>query len=174
MKKLAIPLSALVLTLALMMSGCSSSPSPSAKFYLLHHETKVNQPLTSDKAIKAKVEFPDYLTQPNLVMKLGRHQLHYAQYHKWAEPLPVSFEKALNAELSAMQVNRDESLIVTVEHFHISERNSVILSGYYVAQHKHNAQLFYFENKLNEDGYPHAVGQLRKLVTLLAKQIAAS
>ena len=160
--------------------GCSNSVSPNSKFYLLHNASDSVKGASAVSVEKLKVQFPDYLKQPNLAMKLTSHQLHYAQYHKWAEPLAVSFKKAVKVELKKQnqQSNTMPALFIDVEHFHVSEHASVILSGSYQIlmkePNKNQYFDFYIEQKLAEDGYDHAVIQQRKLVTKLVSEIIQS
>lgn len=82
--------------------GCVSSDPPPQTFYYLLEE----QPLTyeweegSNVAQVDIVALPSYLLQPNLVMLEEKHQLYYANYHKWATDLRDNIQHVLLADLN--------------------------------------------------------------------------
>lgn len=188
-----------ILTIFLCMtflSSCTSEPL-SVRYYLLHTaENKVAK--TNDKKeatiVLQLLNVAEYLRQPSLVMQVNQHELHYAQQDVWAEKLQTSFHAALLQDLnnigkrnyvtstSPEAINAGMAIIVMLEHFHATDESTVISSGHYwlsaqSLQKNRNENLsnsshaFYFESELKQDGYAHAVKQLRTLVDNLANQI---
>jgi uncharacterized lipoprotein YmbA len=178
----------LLLLLFLFITGCSSAPEQHTQYYLLYNHSAALMP-APDKSlvsqpIKIEVTMPAYLNQPNLVIKLSEHNLHFALHHQWAEPLKQGFYKSLISDIN--QTERYKSLIsavktsmptlnVTIEHFHITENSMVILSGHYGYSNSTTSSIARFDLRLplELDGYEHAVAQLRSLITQLAIKIAA-
>jgi uncharacterized lipoprotein YmbA len=190
MKKLTI-----CLCMALLL-GCTSEPL-SVRYFLLHTPgNKVKNTVFETKpiAVLQLVNVADYLRQPSLVMQVDRHELHYSRQDVWAEKLQASFYKALLQDLNATgQRNYVASsspnathaaveISIKLEHFHATDTSTVVSSGrYWLSQNDPQASKakdvttsshsFFFESQLNQDGYAHAVEQLRTLVVSLSKQI---
>jgi uncharacterized lipoprotein YmbA len=188
-----------ILTICICMAlliSCTSEPL-SVRYYLLHTpENKVTN--TSDKtkpiAVLQLLNVADYLRQPSLVMQVDQHELHYSHQDVWAEKLHSSFFKALLHDLnttgqrnyvassSPEAINAVSAISVKLEHFHATDVSTVVSSGrYWLSAHDrqndnnkdlaNSSHAFYFESELKQDGYAHAVEQLRTLVTSLSKQI---
>lgn len=177
----------LLLLCFLLMAGCSSVPEQNTQYYLLYNHSTALMP-SSDKnvnrkPIKIEISLPAYLNQPNLVIKLSEHNLHFALHHQWAEPLKQGFYKSLindidqegtyNPLINATKTSIP-TLNVNVEHFHITENSMVILSGQYWQSGSATSSLERFDLRLplEQDGYEHAITQLRRLITQLALKIA--
>lgn len=177
----------LVVVLFTLNTGCSSVAENETRYYLLYNHSSVSTPAVSDiskrKQNGIKVTLPDYLNQPQLVIKLSRHKLHFSHFNHWAEPLKSGFYKSLISDLNSTDINNrysyfnevsttDSTITINVEHFHITEHSTVILNGQYV--HSDNSkqyQQFDLQLQLEKDGFEHAVAQLRKLVSQLALEI---
>lgn len=185
--------------MALLMS-CTSEPL-SVRYYLLHTpENNVSNTSDGTKSIAVlqQLNVADYLRQSSLVMQINQHELHYSRQDVWAEQLHSSFYKALLQDLNATDQRNyvassspnavDASVAITVklEHFHATDTSTVVSSGRYwlsanVPQtdkdkdkdknETSSSHSFFFETELKQDGYAHAVRQLRTLVDNLAKQI---
>jgi len=180
--------------LLVLLSGCSSSSQASLEtnYYLLNSQHSTQSPVKINKTVAVKVlELPAYLDQPYLVMQLNKHQLHYARFDMWAEPLQVGFTKALlndlNQNNNGVQFVSDQfqpdvksvnKLIIRVDYFHPSTASKVILSGVFWRENNERKvivpQAFSFELLLNEDGYTHAIAQMRRLVTMMSASILLS
>ena len=178
-------------TLIVSLTSCSSnSEIPlETNYYLLNSEYIAKKSLNINKAVVVEVlELPAYLHQPHLVMQLNTHQLHYARFDMWAEPLQTGFTKALISELNLNNKNiqfvtdefqsNDENLdklVIRVDYFHPSNASKVILSGVFWKDNKEGKnkmqQPFFFESFLNEDGYTHAVVQMRQLVSMMSASV---
>lgn len=179
-----------LILVATLLAGCSSDPVQNTSYYLLNNSqtmpTKVEK---KGKVVIVKVlELPEYLNQAQLVMQMNNHQLHYAHFHMWAEPLKAGFSKALLADLNASNgpvqyladrrrnaLDDKTQLYVQLDFFHASSESKVTLSGRYWFEKKEAAgqaqHPFYFDVNLSQDGYPHSVAQMRALVRRLAGQI---
>lgn len=191
--------------LIVVIVGCSTKSAPNSHYYLLNSPTLNAETLrqtSTNIATAAKsskhhlpvitltvLELPDYLKQPNLVLQLSDHQLHYANFHQWAEPLQTSITQALNQD-----INRYDSrfryvtppshskvsaaLIIDINAFHATHQSQVILTGKYWLKNKNiplklDDKSFTFSINLSDNGYAHAVTQMRNAITLLAKQITS-
>ena len=181
------------LTLIVLLSSCSSSSSYEVpletNYYLLNSPSVAKKLLNINKTVVVEVrELPAYLDQPQLVIQLNEHQLHYARFDTWAEPLQAGLTKALINELNLNDTNiqfvTDElpssihiadKLIIRVDYFHPSTDSKVILSGAYWTENNKSQgiilQHFSFELLLNEDGYTHAITQMRRLVSMMSASV---
>jgi uncharacterized lipoprotein YmbA len=184
-----------VSTLAIFLSSCSSnSDIPlTTNYYLLNTLNFAEKSLNINKTVAVEVlELPAYLHQPQLVMQLNTHQLHYSRFDMWAEPLKEGFTKALindlnlnnkhiqfvtdTIELGNISVNK---LIVRINYFHPSSASKVILSGVFWIDNNDDEQYkvqqpFTFELRLNKDGYTHAIEQMRQLVAMMSTSVLES
>jgi len=185
------------LLLGLLITGCSSVSLSETRYYLLNNQQPIKQNMAIvDTSISMKKmvvlsinDLPEYLTQPYLVMQMADHQLHYARFHMWAEPLQQGLKKVLLADLNNessttyfmaknnnIQQDNVPTLFVNVDYFHASSHSKVMLSGqYWLSKPGEVKQMigkpFYFELRLEQDGYPHSVAKSRGLISKLAEQI---
>jgi len=177
--------------LVISLTSCSSSSNiPSeTNYYLLNNQQTTQTAVNISKTVAVKVlALPTYLHQPHLVMQLNKHQLHYARSDMWAEPLQVGFTKALLSDLNqnnnGIEYVTDEfqpdkqsatKVIVRVDYFHPSSASKVTLSGVFwrenIDKKIMERQAFSFELLLNEDGYTHAIAQMRQLVSMMSESI---
>jgi uncharacterized lipoprotein YmbA len=178
------------------LASCTSKPLM-VKYYLLH--TPENQ--ISDININTKpivilqmMDVAEYLNQSGLVMQVDKYELYYSRQDVWAEKLQSSFYKALLEDLNATgqhhyvvhnspnAMSASSHIKVELEHFHTTDTSTVVSSGRYWVSfnkaHPHKntditttSHSFFLESDLNQDGYAHAVEQLRRLIDSLAKQI---
>lgn len=177
--------------LVVLVSSCSSSSQIplETNYYLLNSQHLVKPQLSIHKTIAVEVlELPAYLHQPHLVMQINTHQLHYARFDMWAEPLQSGFTKALINDLNlnnkhmqfvAKEFQPDNKnsnkLIVRVDYFHPSTDSKVILSGVFWIDNNEGQDIiqqpFSFELLLAEDGYTHAIAQMRRLVSMMSGSV---
>ncbi|ASP47336.1 PqiC family protein [Cognaticolwellia beringensis] len=178
----------------ILLTACSANTPQKTQYYLLNSPTSTSTAPIHNKNNQniaiTLIELPDYLKQPSLVLQLSSHQLHYSHFHMWAEPLQSSFLEALSQDLndinsrvnyiSTEASNHETStdvVFVKVSAFHATHQSQAILTGTFWLQDKdfkgeiaeHN---FNLTVALNQDGYEHAVEQMRKSVGQLAKKIA--
>jgi uncharacterized lipoprotein YmbA len=181
----------LTLILFILVSSCSSNSTIplETNYYLLNSQQVATPSVNINKTVRVKIlELPAYLHQPHLVMQLNKHQLHYARFDMWAEPLHTGFTKALINDLNLNNSNiqfmterfqsdrkNSDKLMVRIDYFHPSTSSKVILSGVFWRENSEGKekiqQSFSFELLLNEDGYTHAIAQMRQLVSMMATSI---
>lgn len=176
-----------------LLAACSANTPQKSQYYLLNSPTSTNnvniRHENSQKITLTLLELPDYLKQPSLVLQLSNHQLHYSHFHMWAEPLQSSFLEALTQDLNninsrlhyfviaaSSQETSSDVVFVKVNAFHATHQSQAILTGTYwlqgkdvtdqIAEHNFNLTV-----ALNQDGYEHAVEQMRKSVSQLAQKI---
>ena len=189
----------LLMVSALFLSACSSTVETTNYYLLTNNMTnqdKANDAVLIPTVLSAgdeqrqylvSVVLPEYLHKPYLVMQLNENQIHYAMFHLWAEPLDKGLSTALIFDLntnkqevffiSAQGKEHTLSNIISVEvsYFHINEQGSVILSGQYHMQTASGMvhRAFSFTQPLADDGYSHAIVQMRTLITQLSEKIIA-
>ena len=182
-------LSCLFLTLSL--SAClSTDPLPESYYYLLdepNYDQYVfsSSPLSSDQKLTVKVNIvsvADYLSQPNLVMKLENHQINSANYHAWGEDLPSGMQRVLIKDLNKKfkqatffeRCTNCAELSVYIDHFYPTSSGEVILSGSYeikLTSNQFYRQDFSFSATQSETGYKYSVAKMRLLLSQLADNI---
>ncbi|WP_444996386.1 PqiC family protein [Aliikangiella sp. IMCC44359] len=183
------------LTVLFTLYGCSSNSVDKTQYYLLNNnplKTKsinnINHSNTqTQKAIYLnRIVLPDYLLQPRLVMKISTNQLHYAQYHLWAEALESSIPKVIINNLNQnsesyylTQTNQysmdHQNLTIQIDHFYPTHESKVILSGQYWLANQNQIPknaTFYFEKQLSQNGYAHAVSSMQLLLDELTQHLS--
>jgi uncharacterized lipoprotein YmbA len=179
-----------ILTLLLLnagLMGCvTSSPAPESFHYILDNLSASNSqteaPAENLSTIKVlPINLPDYLRQPNLVLKLSDHQVKIANYHYWAEDLTISIQRVVLKELNAStttsytsRCTQCDELAISIDHFYPTEQGDVVLSGSYelVSQDGTTSTNNYsLSKKLSSGGYNDAVATMRILLGDLAQQI---
>ncbi len=183
----------IILSVSMMlMTACSSKNTAKTQYYLLNSPTLENtmgvNNLNTPRVVITLLELPDYLKQPSLVLQLSDHQLHYSQFHIWAEPLQSSITESLIQELNTQDNLHNYSVLlnpsssaesevsIKITAFHSTHQSQVILAGNYWLHDKNKKKSekshhFNLTIALDSDGYPNAVAQLRNLVTQLAHEI---
>ena len=173
-----------------LMSCSSNSEIPlETNYYLLNSQYLTKILVNTNKTVFVEVlDLPPYLAQPQLVMQLNTHQLHYARFDVWAERLQTGFTKALINDLNLnnngiqfvtneLMLNKKsvDKLIVRVDYFHPTTASKVVLSGVFWTDNNKSQKIiqqhFSFELLLNEDGYTHAVAQMRRLVSMMSTSV---
>jgi uncharacterized lipoprotein YmbA len=192
----------IMLLSALSITACSSNNPAKTQYYLLNSPTKsissTAEALASNHDNKATISvsllaLPDYLAQPSLVLQLSDHQLHYSNFHMWAEPLNIGLAQALTDDLNSINkefnflVNSDlkatitSDIVIEITAFQATHQSQVILVGNYTLRStklmlknevKNKANTFRFAIELNDNGYPHAVEKMREIIRLLAQKIS--
>ena len=177
----------------ILLTACSANTPQKTQYYLLNSPTSTNSAAVHNKNSQniaiTLIELPDYLKQPSLVLQLSSHQLHYSHFHMWAEPLQSSFLEALRQDLNHINSRlhyfvtaasspeaSSDVVFVKINAFHATHQSQAILTGTYwlqgkdftgeIAEHNFNLTV-----ALNQDGYEHAVEQMRKIVSQLAQKI---
>lgn len=186
MKYLTRPL-ALVSSLFL-LAGCASQPE-SINYYLLHSPEQIaalSKPESQQRIVLQSLDLAEYLQNRHIVMQLASNKLQFSNKHRWAENLHTGVEKALLNSLNrqskeALYLSRkqlgDEKaipLFVELTHFLITENSKAIVSGnFWFKGEQLDAGIhsFHITRDLSNDGYPHAIEQLRASIEELAKHI---
>jgi len=167
------------------LSGCvNTTPATDSYYYIL--DTMPQQKITAVNVVEnleqikvRPVTLPDYLNQPNLVLKLSDHQIKIANYHFWAENLRQSIQRVLinelnanNSEISFTQAcAKCDELVITIDHFYPTQNGEVVLVGSYYLTSNYTQNRFILKRELEQGGYNEAVSAMRALLTDLAEQI---
>ena len=92
--------SRLILTTAVLLVGCGSSPPP-VEFYTLNSLSGMTQqasPAGANQNIGigiGPVEIPEMLDRPQIVTRTGPNKLRMDEFHRWAGPLKDGFARVL-------------------------------------------------------------------------------
>ncbi len=123
--------------LTILLSGCfipQTQPDPT-RFYLLEPQADQNGQPNGERAEKAqiriglrKLRLPGYLRRPAIAIQTGGngHQLQYAEYQRWAEPLETNLQRVLrlnfgshpavrSAKVEPFRSGSDLDYIVSIE-----------------------------------------------------------
>jgi len=93
------------LAVVLGLSGCAGH-SPNPQFYMLPADHSQDMPSGTTEISNASTSlglvlerFPDYLDRPQIVTRIGDHQLQFSEFHRWSQPLKSSFITGLTERL---------------------------------------------------------------------------
>lgn len=171
----------------LLLAGCASNAAD-LNYYLLHSPTQSaakQQPANTYIRFN-RITMPNYLKQRGLAMQTGPATVYFSATHVWAEPLASGLSQSLNAALwqeqqidvvpEGVYQNRDlSSVTLHVDDFITTADDEVVFKGHYwVYPGNAEPQMHRFDLRLplTQDGFAHAVVQMRKLVARLARNIA--
>jgi uncharacterized protein len=176
----------------MVFSACSSQPAKQSQFYLLNKVPTSNHAVPPQGelagaaiAYTLEIRLPDYLKRSNLVMQLSDHQLHYAQFARWAEDLEAGIRKVLASEAAPHHIiltgdyptfAPQPRLVVDIEHFYPTEQGKVFLAGRYWTVEinqsgPYQRHEFFLQEKQEKDGYEQAVIQMRSLLASLSQSL---
>lgn len=169
---------------SLLLSGCGiNQPTPEMKYHLLDHRAKaLNHRLPTEKIAVNKVVLADYLTQPNLVMRVADNRLDLASYHSWAEPLDAAIQRILIDELNQAQLDfgfvercRDCTKVnLYVDHFYPDQAGNVVLSGRFTIDKAGEAPIveyFAFSQEQSAEGYSESVKVMNELLEQMTEKV---
>lgn len=177
------------LPLLIWLWGCSTN-TPVNHYYLLtppESDATTRQIEAHHTVVLMPVWLASYLQQGSLVMQTKPHELHFSHNHLWGQRLEQGITQAMLNEMnkqgikliSEHETSNDQKHIrleVHIEHFLPTDNAEVLLSGHYRVIHKDSSKIgehrFYYTQALKNDGYEHAVGQMRDLIGQLTKDIA--
>jgi len=175
--------SVLLLT-SLLLLGCSAIEAEKpVNYYVLDAKpSAVNKKLIRSTYAVNPIELPDYLNQPNIVLRDESQRLHIAYYHSWADDLASTIRRVVITELNSAKNNARfnarcdncDSIAVTLAHFYPTTQGEVVLSGSYQvikAEQLPLSQDFFIQVDLDEDGYEHAVEKMREALVALTTLI---
>lgn len=167
-----------------LIAGCSLvEKEQPVNYYVLD-----TQPVAPGKTAKTTatmvsiVELPEYLDQPNIVLRDASQRLHVAYYHSWAEDLASAIRRVLISELNradsairfTMRCENCAQLNIVIDHFYPTTQGEVVLAGEYQVINADRllfSEVFLIKTALAEDGYEHAVQQMRNAIIRLARDI---
>lgn len=178
--------------LLLSLSACSSQPAKDQYYSLILQAgdatTSARSGAAKAQLIVGPIQLARYLDQPGLAMQLGANQIRIANHHFWAEPLDEAIGKLLVHDISSqvdeIAVDRDAGrwtddgdcrLRVEFDRFHATQDSRVVTTGrYWVRDNssgKSTKREFDLVRPLSDDGYSHAVRQLRATIASLSGEI---
>jgi len=179
----------------LLCHACASTTEP-VQYYSLtlgagQKTLAQNTSVPSDSAHTVIIEpvyLAKFLRQDGIVTQVGDNEIAIASYHRWAEPLDEAIAKLLARDLndktsdyhfSWMQLDAKEQaelkLRVAINEFNIKNNASVNVAGHYWLYTQSSGLkqggAFNITQPLKQDGYAHAVTQLRQAIAQLADGI---
>lgn len=100
-----ISLALVLLTGFFFAAGCVSVPSSRSPVFFgiaaMEDENILPIELSSDFAVAvSEVKIPDFLNRPQIVTQDKDHQLRFAQFHRWAEPLNEGLTRVVKDNIS--------------------------------------------------------------------------
>lgn len=168
----------------ILISACSTTQlAPPINYYLL--DTKPASPgqkLSSNLVQIKAVELPDYLEQPQLIIRENDHRLRIANYHSWADNLGDSIRRVLLSELNSLnqdfsftnKCDQCRALRISIDHFYPTADGQVVLSGLFesvTVQGDRQVEQFLLSADLKTDGFDNSVSQMRELLSRLSAKI---
>jgi uncharacterized lipoprotein YmbA len=174
----------LITSVLLLLSACSAiEKEQPVNYYVLDAKPSAltTKAITQNIAID-RVELPDYLNQPNIVLRDDSQKLHVAYYHSWADDLGSSIRRVIISELNVLSNDSRfsarctdcESIKLSLNHFYPTTEGEVVLAGDYQIKPLNKpmtTQSFLITLDLENDGYEHAVDKMRLALFQLAAKI---
>ncbi|MEO0442909.1 MAG: ABC-type transport auxiliary lipoprotein family protein [Pseudomonadota bacterium] len=175
----------------ILLPACSSTNKPpTIKYYLLdlppEFSTFASKQFNKNLVKVNRADLPDYLEQPNLVIREDNQQIRIANYHSWADNLGESIRRVLINNLNAKNNNYNfvkeckdcANLKISIEHFYPTNDGKVVLIGIYsiekmTATKKGEtfSERFMLSQDIQIDGYDHAVKKMSELLSQLSEQM---
>ena len=92
------------LALAGLAASCMLRPRPDpTRFYILAASAPDHPPAPGSLVVGlGPISMPDYLQHPMLATRVDDTEVRYADFDRWAEPLPTLFGRALGQDLSGL------------------------------------------------------------------------
>lgn len=173
----------------LIFEACAAAPQQ-VQYYVLETAAPASPSaeIQAPLVVVGPVHLAEYLDQPSLAMQQGAHQIHFAQYHVWAEDLgralPRALVNALNQQDSPYRFehradqHREAAalqLTLRIDQFNPTDQHQAVLAGQYWVYRQNQLlarRSFSIRRDLQQNGYPHAVATLRQLLSQLAVQLS--
>jgi uncharacterized lipoprotein YmbA len=173
-----------LISLVFLLSACSAiEKEQPVNYYVLDAKPSAltAKAITRNIAID-RVDLPDYLNQPNIVLRDDSQKLHVAYYHSWADDLGSSIRRVMISELNVLSDDSRfsarcldcESIKLSLNHFYPTTQGEVVLAGDFQIKPLNKAittQSFLITLDLENDGYEHAVDKMRLALFQLAAKI---
>lgn len=169
------------------ISACSSiEVEKPVSYYVLDDKPAQLTKKNTERTISIdQIILPDYLNQPNLVLRDASQKLHVAYYHSWADDLSAAIRRVVTAKLNALDkqvyytsiCEECERLTIVLDHFYPTTQGEVILAGEYqlsLDTQQLTRQSFLIKTELQQDGYEHAVKKMQLVLNKLAVDIQKS
>jgi hypothetical protein len=133
-------------------------------------------------------EIPDYLNTRQIVTRINQHRINYANYERWAEPLPANLDRALHNHLLADEkvagvrigpwnntVRLDRVVRVRLIEFEGHEDGSVQLAAEWSVETRdaESAESAHRTQRLKGSWTPGDYGDLAAQMSSLLKQLCA-
>jgi len=91
------------MALALVASSCLFTKGDPTRFYVLTPTVAPSDAAPGPLTIGlGPIVMPGYLQRPSLATRVDSAEIRYAEFDRWAEPLPTLFARALGDDLSAL------------------------------------------------------------------------
>ncbi len=175
-----------MLALALLLTGCGSTPLEQHEYLLRPQKLEVVSGSRSAVLLKP-VQVAPYLDQDGVVLQTGPAEIRAARQHRWAEPLDESLSRYLQVGIAnaadrpvetAPILSEDDrqKIVISVHQLHGSEDGSVRLVADYVVENEAGERrLGSFDERIRQasDGYPALVAAHGSLLDQLSAEIAA-
>ena len=172
----------------LALAACSSTPIEVPSQYLLRSSATISTSVDSAKPVYDldNVEVAPYLDQPGLVLETANGEIHTARQHKWAEPLRLSLQRFMAAEIGAeldapVSVRSGDinatRIAVSIDQLHGTRSGNARLVAFWKSTGPDGQLLsgqFSQEKALPRDGYAALVQAQQSLLQQLARNIGAA
>jgi len=168
----------------LLLFGCSAieAEKPINYYVLDAKPSSIIKKLIRSAYAVNPIELPDYLNQPNVVLRDESQRLHIAYYHSWADDLASTIRRVVITELNSAKNNARfssscdncDAITVSLAHFYPTTKGEVVLSGSYQITKAEQQPLnhdFFIQVDLDKDGYEHAVEKMREALVALTTLI---
>jgi uncharacterized protein len=91
------------LAISVLVTSCLFGRGDPTRFYVLTSTVSASSSASGSLGIGlGPISMPGYLRRPMLMTRLDDTQVRYADFDRWAEPLPALFARALGQDLSAL------------------------------------------------------------------------
>jgi len=177
-----------VITLLLLVVGCSSTPVMDTHYYLLRADgvptTRALSP-SSDYALGDVIIAP-YIDQPGLPLQMADGEIRPALLHQWAEPMHKSVRSYLQKEISlalgkdlfsAALSEADVLVEIRLDQLHgTATGNAIILAYWWLKQDGKIIGSYQFGDTipLQASGYGALAAAEKSLLKQLAEHIGAT
>ncbi|WP_017446275.1 PqiC family protein [Gayadomonas joobiniege] len=160
-----------ILSISLFLAACASKQEIS--YYML----PLSKQSVPGRYLDVTVKLPDYLQQDSLVVVGQNNQVHFAHFHRWAEPLQkaisfqVGYELAQAIKLKNCQTECGTSVTIEIIRFHGSESGNIVFKGLWSINGE-KVKAFNFNRLQDSPGYGSLVVGMDKLISQLVAEIA--
>lgn len=176
------------------VAGCiTPDPSPNASFFRLESAAAGPVEGASEELalIVGPIEVADYLQRPQMVRRVGEHQISYDELNRWAEPLQKSISTVLVQDLTTLlgtqrafpfrSVYSDEvkvAVVLGIQKFEATPGEQAVLTARWAVVKRGDespltGRLHEFEEPVDGYGVDKMVAAQVRLLSQLSRAIAA-